>query len=108
MKTTQPNPPLYLIEDDDALRLELLGDEPRHLGVEDVLVVIDENVGVVDHVSRQKVGAPSFLPPEGFEVVQRVDPVRDDGVGARAVVLLVVLAQLRVGAAPVCFGCRVN
>ena len=55
---------------------------------------------MVDHVPRQKVGAPPLLLPEGLEVVQGVDPVRDDGVGARAVVLLVVLAQLRVGAAP--------
>jgi hypothetical protein len=58
-----------LVKDHDALRLELLGHQPRHLRVKHVLVVVDEDVGVVDHVARQEVRAPPFLLPERLEVV---------------------------------------
>lgn len=32
-----------------------------HLGIEDVLVVVDEDLGVVDDVARQEVGTPPTL-----------------------------------------------
>jgi hypothetical protein len=43
----------------------------RHLGVEHVLVVVDDDVGEREHVAREEVGAPAALAPKLPQVLQR-------------------------------------
>lgn len=51
-----------------------------YLWIKHVLVVVDQDVGVVDDVPRQEIGAPSLFPPKVLQVFDAVDARRHHGV----------------------------
>jgi hypothetical protein len=93
-----------LIEHDHTLLLHLPGHNAGHLGVEQVLVAVHHNIGVLDHLPGKEVRADPALPSERAEVCQGVHPGRHEGGevagGSGPVERLVELAQrggVRVG-----------
>lgn len=62
-----------LVEDDDALLLHLPGHNAGHLGINQVLVAVDHDIGVLDHLPREEVGADPAVAAEGAEVGEGVD-----------------------------------
>lgn len=66
-----------LVEHDNALGLEVSGDQVGHLRVQHVLVVVHQDAGVVNQVARQEVGAPPLGSTQLFQVVQRVHALRN-------------------------------
>ena len=65
----------YLIKDNDTIRFQLFGDKAgyltttflilfyalTYLWIEDILIVVDEDVGMGDDMTSKKVRTPSFL-----------------------------------------------
>ena len=78
-----------LVEDDDALALHRARDELRDLRVEEVLVVVHDDVGERDHVTREEVRAPPLRPPEALELLERVHAGLQRRVGPLLLELLV-------------------
>lgn len=86
-----------LIENYHTLLLHLPGHNAGHLGVEQVLVAVHDNIGVLDHLPGKEVRADPALPPERAEVGESVHPRRHEGGevagGSGPIERLVELAQ---------------
>lgn len=65
---------MRLIEDNHTVLVHLRGDDAGHPGVEQVLVAVDDDIGVLDHVPGEEVGAYPALAAERAEVSEGVDP----------------------------------
>lgn len=84
---------MRLVKHHHALLLHLFGDNPGHLGIQQVLVAIHHHIGILDHLPREEVRAHPLLLAVLPEVLQRVHPrrqhdgVRPAGVRQRRVVL---------------------
>ena len=52
------------------------------LGVQHVLVVVDDHIGKGQHVACQEVGAPALLAPKDPQILQSVHAWLQKGVGA--------------------------
>eukprot|EP00982_Pelagococcus_subviridis_P011619 31103-Pelagococcus_subviridis.AAC.9 len=84
-----------LVEHHDALLLELPAHQAAHLGIEQVLIVVHDDVAALDHVPRGEVRAPAFRSSELPQIREGVHPRGKHRVRALPLVVLEELAQLR-------------
>lgn len=57
-----------LVEHNDAFLLHLLGYNGGHLGVEQVLVAVDHDIGVANHLPGKEVGAPALVTAKSTQI----------------------------------------
>jgi hypothetical protein len=56
---------MRFVEHDNRVRREVLADKVADLGVEQVLVAVDDDVGMIDEMAGSKVGTPAVLLAQG-------------------------------------------
>jgi len=62
------------VEHHHAVTIELMRHHLVDLGVDQVLVVADDHVGVRYNMSGEEIRTPSFVPPEILQAGQGIDP----------------------------------
>lgn len=72
-----------------------------HLGVQHILIIVDDDIAEGQHVAGQEVRTPALLAPKDPHVVQGVDARVKDSVLPSALQLLKEAADLNVGFADV-------